>query len=126
VTPAASSTSVIWLAPAAVRQPSVWRRSLPRGVIIMALVVVGLNLLDAFCTLRHLENGAVELNPLMRLLLEQGPLTFLVGKHCLAGAGILGIAAQSSHPAAQRMLRFVLLPVYSAIGTYQLALFAVV
>jgi hypothetical protein len=105
---------------------SIWRRPISRGVVTVALIVIGLNLLDAVCTLRHLSMGAVELNPLMRALLEHGPLAFVVGKHCLAAAGILGIVAHSSHPAAQRMLRFVLLPVYSAIGTYQLVLFAVV
>ena len=95
-------------------------------MLLLALVILGLNLVDAFCTLRHLQLGAVELNPLMRNLLGLGPVAFLVGKHTLAGTGILGIAAQSSHPAARQMLRFVLLPVYAAIGVYQLALFAIV
>ncbi len=103
-----------------------WKRPLPRGIVIVALAIVGLNLLDAFCTLRHLQLGAVELNPLMRELLALGPLEFLIGKHCLAAAGIMGIVAQAGHPAAHRMLRFVLLPVYSAIGAYQLVLFTVV
>jgi hypothetical protein len=91
-----------------------------------ALAVLFLNLLDAFCTLRHIELGAVELNPLMRLLLEAGPMEFLVGKHLLAAGGVIGIVAHSSHRAARSMLRFVLLPVYASIGIYQLALFAVV
>jgi hypothetical protein len=105
---------------------STWRRPLAFPVAVAALAVIVLNLLDAFCTLRHIQLGAVELNPLMRGLLEQGPLPFLVGKHLLAAAGVLGIVAHSRHRAARQMLRLVLLPVYCAIGTYQVLLFSVV
>jgi hypothetical protein len=105
---------------------SIWRRPLAARVALTALAVIALNLLDAFCTLRHVSLGAVELNPLMRALLEEGPLTFLVGKHLLAAAGVIGIVAHARHRAARRMLRCVLLPVYAAIGVYQVALFAVV
>ena len=105
---------------------SAWRRPLSSPVAMAALAVLFLNLLDAFCTLRHIELGAVELNPLMRLLLEAGPVEFLVGKHLLAAGGVIGIVAHSSHRAARSMLRYVLLPVYASIGVYQLALFAVV
>jgi hypothetical protein len=105
---------------------STWKRPLAAPVVIAALAVLALNLVDAFCTLRHIELGAVELNPLMRGLLDLGPLPFLVGKHLLAAAGVLGIVAHSRHRAARQMLRFVLLPVYSAIGTYQVLLFSIV
>jgi hypothetical protein len=105
---------------------TVWRRPVAAQVALAALAVIALNLVDAFCTLRHLQLGAVELNPLMRILLESGPLTFLLGKHLLAGAGVLGIVACSRHRSARRMLRSVLLPVYSAIGIYQLLLFTMV
>jgi hypothetical protein len=105
---------------------SLWRRPLASSVALAALAVIALNLLDAFCTLRHVQLGAIELNPLMRELLDSGPLAFLVGKHLLAAAGVLGIVAHSRHRTARRMLRFVLLPVYAAIGAYQILLFAVV
>ena len=88
------------------------------------MAIVMLNLIDAFSTLRHVEWGAEEVNPLMRLLLGGGPLVFLAGKHILAAGGVIGIAAHCRHAAARRMLRYVLLPVYLAIATYQLALFA--
>jgi hypothetical protein len=101
-------------------------RPIPTAVLVVALAVVALNLLDAFCTLRHIEQGAIELNPLMRLLLDEGPLAFVVGKHILAAGGVVGIVAHARHAAARKMLGYVLLPVYGAIGTYQLALFAVV
>lgn len=102
------------------------RRPIPTEIFIVALAVIGLNLLDAFCTLRHLELGAVEVNPIMRMLLGISPLAFVIGKYVLASGGVLGIVAQARHNAARQVLRFVLLPVYVAIGAYQLALFAVV
>ena len=101
-------------------------RPVPATVVYLALLVIGLNLVDAFCTLIHLSHGAVELNPIMRILLGISPIAFLVGKHLLAAGGVLGIAAQSRHPAAQKVLRLVLVPVYAAIGVYQIALFALV
>jgi hypothetical protein len=102
------------------------RRPLSPGVLLAALAVIGLNLLDAFCTLRHVELGAVEVNPIMRMLLGISPLAFMVGKHLLAAGGVLGIVAQARHSAARRVLGLVLLPVYAAIGIYQIALFSVV
>ena len=102
------------------------RRPLAPGILIAALAVIALNLLDAFCTLRHLELGAVEVNPIMRMLLGISPLAFLLGKHVLAAGGVLGIVAQARHRAARHVLRLVLLPVYAAIGIYQIALFSVV
>jgi len=101
-------------------------RPVPASIVALALVVIGLNLVDATCTLIHLSRGAVELNPIMRLLLGISPLAFLVGKHLLAAGGVIGIAAQSRHQAARQLLRLVLVPVYMAIGVYQVVLFAIV
>ncbi len=101
-------------------------RPVPTSIAVTALLVIGLNLVDAFCTLAHLERGAVELNPIMRILLGISPLAFLIGKHLLAAGGVLGIVAHSRHRAAAKVLRFVLVPVCAAIGLYQLVLFAVV
>jgi hypothetical protein len=102
------------------------RRPISTPILVVALAVIGLNLVDAFCTLRHLDAGAIEVNPIMRILLGISPLAFLVGKYLLGAGGVLGIVAQARHRAAQHVLRFVLLPVYVAIGVYQVVLFAVV
>ncbi len=107
-----------------VREQPFWRRRLDRVTLWTALLIVLLNLIDAFSTLRHVEWGAEEVNPLMRLLLGGGPLVFLAGKHVLAAGGVIGIAAHCRHAAARRMLRYVLLPVYVVIAAYQLTLFA--
>lgn len=50
---------------------------------ILAACFIGLNVLDAFLTRIAVGNGGTELNPLMRLLLEQ-PTQFLVIKIGLA------------------------------------------
>jgi hypothetical protein len=105
---------------------SVWHRPIARSVLVVALTIMALNMVDAFSTLHHLEHGAEEVNPLMRALLDHGPLAFLVGKHILACGGVVGIVAHAHHSAARRMLRYVLLPVYLAIATYQLILFFVI
>jgi hypothetical protein len=107
-----------------VREEPFWRRRLDRVTLITAVAIVVLNLVDAFSTLRHVDWGAEEVNPLMRMLLGGGPMMFLVGKHILAAGGVIGIAAHCRHAAARRMLGYVLLPVYLAIAAYQLSLFA--
>jgi Domain of unknown function (DUF5658) len=109
--------------PVAMRR-SVWLRPVDSTTLFVALAVVFLNLVDAFGTLHHLSRGAEELNPVMGLLLHAGPTAFVVGKHMLCAAGVIGIVAHAQHRAARVTLRWVLLPVYATIAIYQLALFA--
>jgi hypothetical protein len=99
---------------------------LPRADLVFAFAVIALNMVDAFGTLRHLSYGATELNPLMVQLLEHGPLAFVVGKHALACAGIIGILAHIRFNAARLALRWVLFPIYVGIAAYQLFLFRVI
>ena len=97
-------------------------QELPRGLVVVALAILGLNLFDVVLTLRHMELGAVELNPLMQQLLERGAATFVAGKHFLVGAGVLALTTQCHRSAAAGALRFVLLPVYAALAFYQVVL----
>lgn len=103
-----------------------WRQPLARPLLALALAVLALNVFDAMATLRHVELGASELNPLMDLLLRHGATTFFVGKYLLAAGGILGIVACSHHPLARRVLTWLLVPVYLAIALWHGALFLVV
>ncbi len=98
-------------------------RDLPDSVVAAALAVLALNLLDVVSTLTHIERGAVELNPLMEQLLAQGPLAFTLAKHFVVGAGVVVFAALCRSPLALRALRLVVLPTYSMVALYQLALF---
>ena len=104
------------------RAAAVLQRPVARRTLILALAIVGLNLVDAFATLRHLSHGAEELNPLMGALLRCGPLRFLAVKHALASLGVLGIAIHP-HARAARVAMWVLLPLYLLLAAYQVALF---
>jgi Domain of unknown function (DUF5658) len=101
------------------------RRSLPPAIAIVALAVLALNLVDVVFTLHHLELGATELNPLMRDLLEKGPLHFALGKHLMVGACIVAIAAHCRLWLPGAALQFVVLPAYTLTAIYQVALLGV-
>ncbi len=102
------------------------RRALARPVetrtLLLGMAVVALNLVDAFATLRHLDHGAEELNPLMQLLLRHGAGWFLAVKHALASVGVIGIAAHPQVRAA-RIALWILVPLYVLIAVYQIVLF---
>jgi hypothetical protein len=95
---------------------------LPRSVAAIALAVIGLNLFDVFFTLLHLDLGAEEANPIMRELLEEGPLAFALGKHFLVGTGVVALAAKSTLAFALDALRFVALPAYALVAAYHVVL----
>ena len=105
----AASVSALW-------------KELPRGLVFAALAIMGLNFLDMLLTLRHLALGAVELNPLMRELLEHSPCAFATGKHFLVGACVLALTTQCHRTTAAGALRFVALPAYVALALYQVLL----
>lgn len=48
-----------------------------RRVVILVVVVFGSSLFDALLTLRHLEQGGSEANPLMALTLAASPTLFM-------------------------------------------------
>jgi hypothetical protein len=97
----------------------------PRSMALAVLAILGLNCLDMVLTVRHLALGAVELNPLMRELLEHGPFAFATGKHFLVGTCVLALTTQCHRMSATRGLCFVILPAYVLLALYQLALLAV-
>jgi hypothetical protein len=99
-------------------------RPLDRRTTFLCLAILALNLLDAFATLRHLEHGATELNPFMAALLHKGAGHFLVVKHLLASAGVLGIALHPGRRSAKIAL-YTLFPLYTLLAVYQIALFYV-
>jgi Domain of unknown function (DUF5658) len=105
--------------------PGALRRPLPPTIALIALAVLALNLVDAAFTLRHLELGAIELNPLMRELLEQGPVGFVLGKHLMVGTGVVAVAGHCSLWLAAAALRLVVLPAYGLTAIYQLTLLSV-
>lgn len=103
---------------------AVFIRPIDSRTLSMVLAILALNLLDGFATLRHLHHGAEELNPFMELLLRRGAGPFLVVKHLLASAGVVGIAMHGQLRAARIALWF-LFPLYVAIVAYQIVLFQI-
>lgn len=99
-------------------------RSLDTRIAVLCLAILALNVLDAFATLRHIEHGAEELNPLMLAMLDQGTLPFLLVKHALASVGVVGIALYPGQRAAGIALA-ILFPVYFLLAVYQIGLFYV-
>jgi hypothetical protein len=97
-------------------------RPLDGLTVALCLSLLALNMLDAFATLRHLAHGAEELNPLMAAALRFGARPFLLIKHGLASVGILALLAHGG-PRAARVALCVLVPIYLALGAYQVGLF---
>lgn len=60
----------------------------PFRALAWILLLLTLSIFDAFMTLLLLEQGCEEVNPVMEYLINQGPLSFLVGKYILTAAGI--------------------------------------
>jgi hypothetical protein len=100
-------------------------RALDLRTTALCLGILTLNMVDAFATLRHLEHGATELNPFMLALLHRGAAHFLIVKHVLASAGVIGIAMHPGRRSAVIALH-ILFPLYCMLAIYQLALFYIV
>ena len=101
------------------------RRPVPPAIAFISIAVLALNLVDVGFTLHHLELGAIELNPLMRELLERSPLHFVLGKHLMVGTGIVAVAGHCSFWLAAAALRLVVLPAYGLTAIYQVTLLGV-
>jgi hypothetical protein len=79
------------------------------------------SLLDALCTLRHLQQGGQEANPLLALALAGSTSLFLHLKICLTGLGVWLLAAHQQFPLAQRGLHGLTL-LYGVVLVYHLLL----
>lgn len=78
-----------------------------------AETVIGLNLLDLFCTLWALRHGAVELNPMMQ------SVTVMVGyKVIIVGALLWWLSTRKER--AARYALYVATVVYGAVDVYHI------
>ena len=103
---------------------SVFRMEIDSRTMFIMLAIIGLNMVDAFCTIRHLSYGAVEFNPLMDALLQQSTERFVVVKHLLASVCLIIIAMHGNIKPA-KMALLVILPLYSTLALYHVAMFLV-
>jgi hypothetical protein len=88
--------------------------------VLVALVYVG-SILDALLTLRYLEDGGGEANPLMHLALAYGPTVFVALKLSITGVAVWLLAAHQQWPLAMRGL-YGLALAYGAVLVYHLVL----
>ena len=63
------------------------------GLLTSAIIVLLLCVADAVLTLQLLTDGAMEMNPLMALLVARGALGFAIVKLSLTGAGVLALVS---------------------------------
>jgi Domain of unknown function (DUF5658) len=94
---------------------------LARRTVVLALLVLGLSLLDACFTLLHLADGGSEANPLMHLALAHGPTAFVALKLSLTGGAVWWLAAHQHFPLANRSLHGLTLG-YGGVLVYHLLL----
>ena len=58
-------------------------------LFFLAVGIMLLSCVDAFMTLRLLEHGMVEVNPIMAVMLERGTASFSASKFAITGIGVL-------------------------------------
>lgn len=96
---------------------------------LLALIILGLSVLDAAATLSLLAAGGEEANPAMRLLLAHGTEAFLAGKIALTAAGLAVLLALRGHRLFGSRIRIThilqgLAAAYATVLVYELALMA--
>jgi len=91
-------------------------------LFLISLLILLFCVADAMYTLVHLSRGAVELNPLMRGLVEISPYLFFSVKFALMAAGLILLVIYRQHPAGRFVISGTVL-LYGFIFLYQLWLF---
>ncbi len=85
-----------------------------------------LSCMDAFFTLRLLELGAVEINPIMAFVIGKSTMTFTVTKMLLTGFGILALVYMARSKVFNRMRTGLFLTMlfsfYSCLVCYEFVL----
>ena len=94
---------------------------LAQRIVGLAVVVYVSSLLDAFLTLRYLQDGGSEANPLMQLALAYGPTVFVALKLSLTGGAVWVLAAHQQWSLAVRGLYGLVLG-YGVVLVYHVVL----
>jgi hypothetical protein len=93
--------------------------------VLLVVVILLLNVVDALCTLAWLSRGGAEGNPLMNWVLEMGNGFFLFQKCIVAGGWLIVLLVHKNFRIA-RLGLWMLLAVYGLLALYHgmLLLFA--
>ena len=94
---------------------------LARRIVVLALLVYVGSLLDALLTLRHLQDGGREVNPLLHLALAHSQTRFLALKISVTGVAAWFLAVHQNFPLAQSALRWLAVG-YGAVLAYHVVL----
>ena len=99
----------------------------PKRFMAIAVAIMLLCLMDAFNTLHLLDRGAREVNPMMDLLIQQGPQLFILCKLLLTSFGMIMLMAyhdtKISIGIRVRTLLYGILCCYAALILYQWSMF---
>lgn len=91
--------------------------------LAVAMLIMLLSVADAFLTLRLIELGATEANPLMAVLLDDGTAGFAYLKVALTAAGVIVLSIMARLRAFGRipvsLLLYLILGVYGTLITYE-------
>lgn len=95
-------------------------------LFFLAVGIMLLSCLDAFFTLRLLDRGAIEVNPVMAIAIDHGAVAFTVSKMLLTGLGILMLVFLARSRLFNRVRTGLLLTlffsVYACVICYQFLL----
>ena len=90
-------------------------------VVAGALLIMILSMLDALFTLYHINQGAIELNPLLNLCLAQGQGCFMVAKFLITSVCLLCLVLHQNFFRITSVLSSLTI-VYGAVLIYQVTL----
>jgi uncharacterized protein DUF5658 len=94
--------------------------------LAVAIVIMLLSVADAFLTLRLMDLGAIELNPLMARVLDDGSPAFAFLKVTLTGLGVVLMSVLARIRAFGRvpvgLLLYGILALYAALIAYEFCL----
>lgn len=95
-------------------------------LFFLAVGTMGLSCLDAFFTLRLLDLGAIEVNPIMAFAIRHGTVAFTASKMLMTGLGILMLVFLSRSRLFNRVRTGLFLTaffvVYACLVCYQFVL----
>jgi Domain of unknown function (DUF5658) len=95
-------------------------------LFFLAVGTMLLSCLDAFFTLRLLDRGAIEVNPVMALAIDHGTFAFTVSKMLMTGLGVLMLVFLSRSRLFDRvrtgLFLTVFFSVYACVVCYQFVL----
>ena len=96
---------------------SIYVDRLGTGIGLALISIFLFHCLDALFTLLHLGRGGIELNPLMRFVLQYGAGPFVAVKLATAGAGLIFLGVHKNFPYVQRGIA-VLFVIYGTLVGY--------